>query len=405
MHYLSLKIKAPFFITALLCLQTGYAQVTLTGKVTGADNGRGIPFAHVYLNDNSTGTVTNSEGEFTLKLDSLPQLLTFSHTSYVTKGVVAKQSGKLLIELVPGAISLSDVTIMPRDVEKLILEAFKTGIAGLENKCEVSLFYRQITKTSDTPNEMIEAFFSGTVSTAGIESMKMVNGRFAKIPYDSVNRYPSLTNFYYMSSLPVIQKVINDVVLPLNKDFKKYFSYEIKEIVEAGDGETIVVVSFQPLSRQKAIFEGDIYIDSGSKNVVRMQGSINDDLGLQFSEKGIKAEDAVYMFDISFNLSEGGSQPLLSSVKTDLTFNYVVGQQSRPVLVTSSIVAFEYQGSTGKKTKRVTNKRNLIADIKQTEYDSKFWEDNPIIARTLNEQKVIDAFEAANLFKFQTGPN
>lgn len=379
--------------------------MAITGKVTDADTGEDIPFAHVYLTDNSAGTVTNSEGKFTLQLDSLPQPLRISHTSYVAKTIEATKAGEFSVALAPAAIRLNAVTIAAVDAEKLVQETFKKGIGLLDAKSEANLFYRQITKTGDTPNEMVEAFFAGTISTAGIEGMRMVNGRFAKIPSDSVNRYPSLTNFYYMSSLPVVQKVINDVVLPLNKNFEKYFTCELKEVVEAGHGNTIAVVSFKPISRQKAIFEGDVYIDLKTKNVVRMLGTINHDLGLRFSEKQIKAENALYMFDINFRPQEPGEQSLLSSVKTDLTFDYIVGQQSKPVLVSSSIVAFEYHGAAGKKAKRVSNKRNLIADIKHTEYNSKFWDDNPIIMRTLKEQQVIDAFEASDLFEFQTEPN
>ncbi len=357
----------------------------------------------MYLHDNSAGTVTNGEGKFTLQLNAIPQLLRISHTSYITQTVEAKTAGELSVALAPATITLKAVTIAPIDVGKLVRETFKKGIAAMEAKKEASLFYRQITKTGDTPNEMVEAFFAGTVSAAGIESLKMVNGRFAKIPSDSTTRYPSLTNFYYMSSLPVVQKAINDVVLPLNKDFEKYFTCELKLLVEAGDGNTIAVVSFEPISKQKAIFEGDIYIDLQSKSVLRVLGAINHNLGLQFSEKQIKAENAVYNFDINFRPQTTGEQPLLSSVKTDLTFDYVAGPRTRPVQVSSSIVAFEYQGATGK-TKRVSNKRNLIADIKDTEYNSKFWDDNPIILRTLKEQQVIDAFEASDLFEFQTGP-
>lgn len=62
-----------FFIGWLMaCLLTGLAAVsvaqtaTLTGYVTNAATGKAMPFANVYLNGSTRGTVTNDKGEYTL---------------------------------------------------------------------------------------------------------------------------------------------------------------------------------------------------------------------------------------------------------------------------------------------------------------------------------------------------
>jgi len=365
-----------------------------------SDSHQSIPFVHVYIKGDYSGTVTNKEGGFIVKLDSVPRTLVFSHIAYTTKEIeiISSNPVELSIELSPRVIQLDEVTIIPDKVKNIILNAYNQGVKSLKSKKNADLFYRQVTKTGNTYSEFIEAFYSGRISTAGLEDMKMMHGRFAKLPNDSINLYPRFTNFYYYSSIPIIQEKIKDVVFPITRNFHDYYDYKIKKIIDTKSKRSIAIITFSAKTNKIIIFEGDVYVDMNSYNILKMKGTINHDMGLIFESAKLSASNAKFFFDASFNNSDDGT-PVLGSIKTEFMFDLVSDNKIEKVLITSNLVVYAYKGKFKKgKNKRLNKKRDLIADIEKTKFDPNFWENNPIIKRTPLEEKIIKSFEESGTF-------
>lgn len=80
------KLKASWLLFLLFPLQT-FAQVSITGRVTDADHSQPIPYATIYVNGTTLGTITNISGQFTLERVILPCEIVISHISYETVAI------------------------------------------------------------------------------------------------------------------------------------------------------------------------------------------------------------------------------------------------------------------------------------------------------------------------------
>lgn len=99
-----------FFVLLLLGLKA-YAQTkTVTGTVTGKDDGVPIPGVTVTVSGTKSGTVTNADGVYTIKVPEGQQSLTFSSVGYVTK-TVPVQGLKLNVTMEGNQRVLNEVVV------------------------------------------------------------------------------------------------------------------------------------------------------------------------------------------------------------------------------------------------------------------------------------------------------
>lgn len=117
------------FIILMCCLpmvaQTD-AIWTFSGKVIDAKTRKAMP--HVSVTDRTVGTVTNEEGEFTLKLKGVPQRVTFSCLGYKTQRLSAAECKALEAEGTPvrmqaSSVVLSEVVVKALDAKDLVMKA------------------------------------------------------------------------------------------------------------------------------------------------------------------------------------------------------------------------------------------------------------------------------------------
>lgn len=395
------KMKIIFSLLVLLIYNVSFCQITITGTIEDSHTHEPIPFVHIYADE--IGTASNIEGEFSINLNAFPTTLKISHISYEHKEITITQASTkpLVISLTMKSTQLADVFITPYNTEKIIERAVTKGLGEVVTKVKADLFYRQITTTNDMPTEMVEAFFEGTTSVAGLEKLKLVNGRFATVKADKKIIYPSFVNFYYFSTIPVVQLQINDFIFPVNKDYDNYYNYKISKLITSRDSIELAVINFTPKEASLTAMEGKLYVDLKTYDIVKLTGKINDDMGIQFEKDQITAENAVFSVDITFDRSKY-KVPVLSEIKANLKFDMVDETSKKAVFVTSTLFAYNhYLNNQKKETARQDNKSNLLEDISKTKYKKKYWKDNAIIKRTLSEQNIVESFEESDLFKYQ----
>ncbi len=89
--------------------------LTIKGKVVDAATKEGLPGAAVTVKGTSTGTVTDVDGEFTLKLENAAEVLIVSYVSYNTQevSVNVKANGYIQdIEMESNATSMSEIVVV-----------------------------------------------------------------------------------------------------------------------------------------------------------------------------------------------------------------------------------------------------------------------------------------------------
>ncbi len=106
------------------------AQITnvISGRVTDAVNGSPLPFAQMAINNSTTGTVTNDDGQFFLVIPEgrLKDTLVVSYLGYETiKLALSEIAGKITeISLKPKEVSLKEVEVVALTPEEVMRRMF-----------------------------------------------------------------------------------------------------------------------------------------------------------------------------------------------------------------------------------------------------------------------------------------
>lgn len=162
-------MKTPFlvfFSIVLLNSISGLAQelIKIEGKVTNSDS-LPIPFVHIYISDQSIGTVTNEDGIFRLTLDGkyIKSTLIFSAVGYKNTEIpiMSVNHKRVSITLTDAIKKLDEIEIRPafKDSAKIIL--FK-ALSKIKQNYSSKLyflngFYREVSYKDTTATRLIEA--------------------------------------------------------------------------------------------------------------------------------------------------------------------------------------------------------------------------------------------------------
>jgi TonB-linked SusC/RagA family outer membrane protein len=104
----------------LLCIMNIlYAQEHILKGLISDDNNTPIPGANIVIKGTTTGTISDSEGKFTLDLtDYENPVVTISYIGYLTEDVQVGDQTELIYSLVPDLLSLDEVVVVGYGVQK-----------------------------------------------------------------------------------------------------------------------------------------------------------------------------------------------------------------------------------------------------------------------------------------------
>ena len=127
------KLKTFWLLFLLFPLQV-FAQISVTGTVTDANNIQPIPYATIYVNGTTTGTITNTSGQFTLERVIPPCVIVFSHISYETVVISfdLNSEANINVELKPRDLLLGDVEVTDKNLREENLRHFKERFLGTD---------------------------------------------------------------------------------------------------------------------------------------------------------------------------------------------------------------------------------------------------------------------------------
>lgn len=94
-------VKTLFSLTLLFLALTLQAQkVSVTGQVSDAETGEGIPFAGVFIKGTTTGVASDDQGAFIIDV-SKGDILLVSSIGYVEQEVTVESGRKIIVKLRP----------------------------------------------------------------------------------------------------------------------------------------------------------------------------------------------------------------------------------------------------------------------------------------------------------------
>ena len=110
-------------LALLLAVGAAHAQTVVTGRVTDAETGDGLPAATVQVDGTTRGTVTNREGEYQLAVpDSVARpVLVVRFLGYETARRAVPAAGRADVALVPAAAAIGEVVVTAEDPAERVM--------------------------------------------------------------------------------------------------------------------------------------------------------------------------------------------------------------------------------------------------------------------------------------------
>ncbi len=269
-HKLILSLLFIFTITLpqAVVSQEVNEYVTYSGVVVDEITGNPLVFATLTVNETNISTITNSDGEFSLKIPKkiTDAIVTFSYLGYQQKEISALQlkSEKNRIELKNSTLTLSEVSlILPKDAKALVKKALKKKTMNYVNQpIQMTAFYRETIKKRRKNASLAEAI------------VNIYKQPYSSLKKDNIELFKARKSTDYSRLDTIALKLQGGPYNPLYIDLMKYPDYIFtKNMIDLYhfsfapsttiNGKHVYVVKFKQLDQVKEpLYDGKLYIDS-----------------------------------------------------------------------------------------------------------------------------------------------
>jgi CarboxypepD_reg-like domain len=390
------SILSFLLLFAIFCA-SATAQVQVEGQVVDVKTGKPVSFVSIGLKNASNGTITNENGEFVLKVRTLPVVVVTSHLSYqTTEATLSKNDGNR-INLTEAAHNLPEVRVSNL-AEKLLKEAFAKNWKNRKNWVYGNAFYRQTTKTGNDYTELHEVFYAAKLSAGEVGGLKMQQARYAKVKSTEENPAFEFKNLSYAiwgfsTKAQTTKAGSNRFIIPVRANVADYYDLSINDVVMT-DGKEIYEIAFTPKTNAPTAVYclGKVFVNRKTNNVLKIEGEV---IGNFLDSK--RSENGKLTFDYRFKeLPQGFS--VLDYGQANFTAQLTVG--TKPTVSSqATVLLYETDESLKKlRFRKLDVDREDFEEILKIKYDPAFWRNNPVIKRTAAEERVIKLFDGKNAF-------
>ncbi len=237
------------------------------GKIVDVRTGNPIIFANVYLAGTNIGTVSNSDGEFIVKIPLFldNKTIIISSIGYKNRELPFDRLNPEgnLIHLEPNPIPIEEVTIINRDARDLIMQALGQVSENYSNlPVMVTSFYRETIKQNRNYVAVSEAVLDGYkgsyTNLADLDRVKIYKGR------KSTDVKKMDTVLFKLQGGPQTMFLLDIVKNPMelfDRETMSYYIYHMGGIVNIDDRQAYVVEFDQLEHIDFPLYSGKLYID------------------------------------------------------------------------------------------------------------------------------------------------
>ncbi len=171
------------FITGMLYAQ----EINVSGVVTDAESGDGLPGVNVVEQGTQRGVITNLDGEYTIDVEGPESILIFSFVGYVSENIEVGNQSEINLKLVPDLTELSEVVVIGYGVQKKKVvtgaigsvdneDISSTPILRTEQALQGRIAGVQMVHQSGQPGESPTVRIRGTGTTGNSDPLYIVDG-------------------------------------------------------------------------------------------------------------------------------------------------------------------------------------------------------------------------------------
>ncbi len=254
--------------------------VTVSGQLKDAKTGEKIIYATISVPGSGVGTVSNSEGEFLLKVSKSlnAEVFEVSHLSYATtKFKISESIGKdKTFYLEPQYLMLKQITVVPKDARGIVsmaLRNIRKNYSEVPNM--MTGFYREtIRQRRDyiSISEAVVDIYKAPYSSMQDDQVKIYKGR------KGTNVKKADTLMVQLQGGPNVSMLLDivkntDLSIALNN--LDNYQFEIGSMVNIND-KLNWVISFSPnVVRDEPLYYGKLYISQENMAITRAEFSLD----------------------------------------------------------------------------------------------------------------------------------
>ena len=379
---------------------------TVSGIVKNQQNKKKVEFANVSVGGTNVGTVTNEDGEFTLKIkrSAHAKTIVVSHVGYANSyaNINEMSAENAVIMLKPQQNLLDEVIVAASVSRNIVAQAINNISKNYETKPTLLTgFYRETARKRShyiTVSEAVVHMFktSYTVRNANNDRVQVIKGR--KLLSDK-NSDTLAVRLIGGPNLPVYMDVVKNPDDFLDESTLNYYDFLMEKSVYI-DHRMQYVISFKPIvNLLYALFEGKLYIDKESLAITRIEMSLDMSDKNKVTQTILKKKPFGLIFkpqELSFliNYKERNGKMCLSYMRNEVRFKCdwkkrlfhtdygIVSEMVVTDMDDNNIERIPYRESF--------KEDDSFTDKVQAFYDDDFWGDYNILAPTESLDKAVN---------------
>ena len=239
---------------------------TFSGKIADARTKKAMPY--VSVTDRQVGTVTNEEGEFTLKLRHAPQTVTISFLGYKTRRLTAGECKAIEAEGKPvlmhaSSVVLSEIVVRGADAYEVVLKAIDKIEGNYPREANLLRgFYRETTQKRQrfisVAEGVVDVYKSAYYKRDWRDGVAILKGRRLLSQRSSDTLAVKLQGG---PVLPVHLDIVKERDLLFNVEELSNYSFSFLTPKSLGDRLQYVIEMKPRVVKDYALYRGRMYID------------------------------------------------------------------------------------------------------------------------------------------------
>lgn len=386
-------------------LQDTTKSVVVKGKIIDASTKKPIPYTNVYLVNSNIGTISNSEGEFILKVPAsktnVPVRISFMGYKNQDLTIEQIQMKDNVIELSTEVITLNELIIRSNDPQNLIRSALHnvpTNYGSIPYAC--TAFYRESVMQNKQYVGLAEAvlnIYKARYSNEfEVDRVKVFKGRKSQ---DVKKMDTIMFKMQGGHQAVVLLDLAKNPETFMTEEYFNSYEYKPVNITNIEGRQTYVIEFVQREGIQEPLYEGKLFIDVNTLAIRRAEFAISP-YGLQFADKylvkkkpagtDVKTVGANYM--VSYREQDG--KWILNHARYEVKFRVIKRGKFFNKIYTSSadlaVTDIDTKNVERYKFNETLKANQIFVDHVQEYYDEEFWGNYNIIKP---EESLEDAVE------------
>jgi hypothetical protein len=304
---------------------------TVSGVVKDEKNKRRLEYVNVSVPGSNVGTVTNSDGEFTIKIKTSlgAKTVEISHVGYLNRTIPltgSDMSGHEVM-MTPNANLLDEVIVRARDPRYIVEEAIRRIAANYSQQSTLQTgFYRETAQKGrryiNISEAVIDVYKTAYNQNADRDRVQVFKGRSLLSQKRSDTLIVKLLGG---PNLSIYVDIVKNPDILLDQETLPYYAFRLEEPVMI-DSRPQFVISFQPQAiLPYALYYGKLFIDKERLSFTRAEFNLNMDDRNKATEAILKKKPYGLIFrplEVSFLVTykERDGVTSLSYIRNEVRF-------------------------------------------------------------------------------------